>query len=114
MKIFFLFNLLFLFLNISKIKTTDFKKIIESGNPIYATNKINGDISLLYPSNYESYSNKVLFNKKSTTLLSLSTQGKTCNLTTGEIINTDKNNFHILNIDGTSKVQKEYIQIQIQ
>ena len=108
MKIFFLFNLLFLFLNISKIKTTDFKKIIESGNPIYATNNINGDISLLYPSNYESYSNQVLFNKKSSTLLSSSTQGKTCNLTTGEIINADKYNFHILNEDGTPKVKIEY------
>ena len=49
MKIFFLFNLLILFLNISKNKAADFKKIIESGNPIYATNSINGDISLLYP-----------------------------------------------------------------
>ena len=102
MKNFFLFNLLILFLNISKNKAADFKKIIESGNPIYATNSINGDISLLYPSNYESYSNQVLFNKKSSTSLSSSIQGKTCNLTSGKIINADKTNFNIINQDGTS------------
>ena len=108
MKNFFLFNLLTFFLKFSKIKTSNYKKIAESGNPIYSTNKINGDISLLYPSNYESYSNEILFNKKSTTLLSLLIQGKTCNLTSGEIINADKNNFQILNSDGTTKINKEY------